>query len=178
VAHIEQTQWGCNRCGKPTLHSRKVEPLNHVLHLLLTIFCCGWWLPIWILLILVHNPRRDPWRCSVCGQQAGVLTPEQQRSLVIQKAQERAVKAEQRQATKEVRSQQRRELFAAMASQARSAFQQIKRVPGQIDVGLRLMAGEGNTILYRFLEIAAAAVILGLTAGAIYLAALVIQRCW
>lgn len=39
------------------------QGVNHVLHLLLTVICCLWWLPIWLLLALFPNP----WRCTRCG---------------------------------------------------------------------------------------------------------------
>jgi hypothetical protein len=34
------------------------EPVNHVLHVLLTVFTCGLWLPIWLLLIALGGMKR------------------------------------------------------------------------------------------------------------------------
>jgi hypothetical protein len=34
------------------------EPVNHVLHVLLTIFTCGLWLPVWLLLIGLGGVKR------------------------------------------------------------------------------------------------------------------------
>jgi hypothetical protein len=34
------------------------EPVNHVLHVLLTVFTCGLWLPIWLLLIALGGVKR------------------------------------------------------------------------------------------------------------------------
>jgi hypothetical protein len=39
------------------------EGTNHILHLLLTIFLCGFWLIPWAL----FSVFKCPWRCSVCG---------------------------------------------------------------------------------------------------------------
>ena len=34
------------------------EPVNHVLHVLVTVFTCGLWLPIWLLLIALGGVKR------------------------------------------------------------------------------------------------------------------------
>ena len=62
---LESCQVLCEHCDKPTLHHRNVRYPNHVLHLLLSLFTLGLWVPIWILLAIV--PDSEPWRCSVCG---------------------------------------------------------------------------------------------------------------
>ena len=61
-----RTQAFCNVCGRPTLHVRAINTPNHVLHLLITIFLCGFWLPIWLLLIV--TAKKDRLRCALCGQ--------------------------------------------------------------------------------------------------------------
>ena len=33
-------------------------PVNHILHLLLAVFTCGLWLPIWLLLIALGGVKR------------------------------------------------------------------------------------------------------------------------
>ena len=35
------------------------KPVNHILHLLLTVFTFGLWLPIWLILILVGGEKRE-----------------------------------------------------------------------------------------------------------------------
>lgn len=60
------TQCFCRQCGKPTLHVCPIYPFDHTPHILLTVFCCLWWLPIYLLLYVSHRPRGE-WRCSVCG---------------------------------------------------------------------------------------------------------------
>jgi hypothetical protein len=29
-------------------------PFNHLLHLVITIFTCGLWLPVWVILAIAH----------------------------------------------------------------------------------------------------------------------------
>ena len=58
---MDQTHKFCSRCGNSTMHYRKGT--NHILHLLLTVLLCGWWLPVWLLLSL----KIGGWRCQVCG---------------------------------------------------------------------------------------------------------------
>jgi hypothetical protein len=62
----------CRHCKKNTLHELDPDPVNHILHLLLTLFCIGLWLPIWILIALTAPRRRM--RCSTCGQIVGAMT--------------------------------------------------------------------------------------------------------
>jgi len=40
---------------------------NHLIHLIITFFLCGLWLPIWLLICLAN---RDPY-CSICGTLLG-----------------------------------------------------------------------------------------------------------
>lgn len=35
---------------------RERRPFNHMLHLVLTLLTCGMWLPVWILLLVLHKP--------------------------------------------------------------------------------------------------------------------------
>lgn len=39
---------------------------SHVLHLLLSIVTCGFWLPLWFLCIL--SAALEPYRCRSCGK--------------------------------------------------------------------------------------------------------------
>lgn len=34
------------------------EPVNHILHLLLTVFTCGLWSPVWVLLVVLGGVKR------------------------------------------------------------------------------------------------------------------------
>jgi len=60
----DQTHKHCPKCRKSTLHYR--QGVNHVLHLLITIFLCGFWLPVWLWLAI----RVGGWRCQACGSAA------------------------------------------------------------------------------------------------------------
>jgi hypothetical protein len=63
MAAIVQTQKYCRRCGRDRLF---VKPgVNHLLHLVVTLFMCGLWIPIWILAALSNKSARA--RCSQCG---------------------------------------------------------------------------------------------------------------
>lgn len=59
---MDQASFLCPQCRQPRLFQSK--PVNHVVHLLASVFLCGLWLPIWIFIALSHVPT---WRCSFCG---------------------------------------------------------------------------------------------------------------
>lgn len=70
MVSYEQTHRPCRLCGKPTIHYRKGT--NHVLHLLITVFTCGWWAIVWFLMAF----KIGGWRCQECGagsRSAGVI---------------------------------------------------------------------------------------------------------
>jgi hypothetical protein len=58
----------CAKCNRQTLHICQETRCNHILHLLLSIFTVGFWIPIWILLGL-SSGRSVP-SCTVCGTKA------------------------------------------------------------------------------------------------------------
>ena len=65
VQHIEATggrMLACNQCGFQTMHLQR-RP-NHTLHLLLTVFTVGVWLPAWALVCLFNERPR----CTICGK--------------------------------------------------------------------------------------------------------------
>jgi len=66
---IETWNGHCGTCGDVAFQ-RQVQVTNHILHLLLSLFLCGLWLPIWIILSIV-NSTPPPFRCSRCGQTMG-----------------------------------------------------------------------------------------------------------
>ncbi len=53
----------CKTCEKQSAIVK--AGTNHILHLLLTVLCCGWWLPLWAL-ITISNASND-YKCSSCG---------------------------------------------------------------------------------------------------------------
>jgi hypothetical protein len=59
-AHEEEAY--CGRCGRYVL-ARSQGP-NHLLHALITIFLCGFWLPVWAVIALTGG---SPLRCTRCG---------------------------------------------------------------------------------------------------------------
>ncbi len=63
----DQTSKFCRRCNKHTLHAR--PGTNHLAHALVTLFLCGFWLPVWILASI----RIGGWRCQTCGYSGNLL---------------------------------------------------------------------------------------------------------
>lgn len=61
-----RAQYHCPTCNRATLHEQDPDPVNHLVHLLATIFLCGFWLPIWIIMALGNSIGR-PMRCLTCG---------------------------------------------------------------------------------------------------------------
>lgn len=55
----------CPECNRDRLVRQNVT--NHALHLLICLFCCGVWLPVWLFFCLAG----DPWRCTKCGAETG-----------------------------------------------------------------------------------------------------------
>ena len=45
----------CAKCQKKTLHIE--QKINHILHLLLTIFTAGFWIVAWIYIAFSHNKK-------------------------------------------------------------------------------------------------------------------------
>ena len=43
------------------------KPVNHVLHLLATVFLCGLWLPVWIIVAATGGERRRVLSVDACG---------------------------------------------------------------------------------------------------------------
>lgn len=58
---MDQTSRFCSVCQKRTLWAR--PGTNHLLHLLVTLFLCGFWLPVWILASI----KIGGWKCQSCG---------------------------------------------------------------------------------------------------------------
>lgn len=55
----------CRTCNARRLFVRTRHQTNHLVHALVTLFLCGFWLPIWIYLSCTE--QADPWRCATCG---------------------------------------------------------------------------------------------------------------
>lgn len=58
---VQEATGFCKVCQRQVMIRR--AGTNHVLHLLLSIFTAGLWLPIWIL----SSIKIGGWRCSACG---------------------------------------------------------------------------------------------------------------
>lgn len=62
----EITRRWCPTCEDHVAMER--PQVNHVLHFLISMFTCGSWVFVWILLALTNFN----WRCRVCGSRAGI----------------------------------------------------------------------------------------------------------
>jgi len=60
---IKISQRHCAKCGQATL-AQKQTP-NHILHFLITVFTCGFWIFVWGILILAC--ATDNYVCPRCG---------------------------------------------------------------------------------------------------------------
>lgn len=63
----ESSRW-CPSCEDYVL-ARSVGP-NHLVHALVTLFLCGLWLPVWIVVCMVTDDRA---RCTRCGLATDLL---------------------------------------------------------------------------------------------------------
>ena len=71
---IQHAQFHCPTCRRATMHVRNDSQVNHVLHLLASVFLCGLWLPVWFYLALQRSlAGGEPWRCQSCGTAAGIF---------------------------------------------------------------------------------------------------------
>jgi len=61
-----QIQRHCPICQAPRLFTK--PGLNNLIHALVTIFTCGLWLFIWLIVALINS--RAPYRCTNCGTPA------------------------------------------------------------------------------------------------------------
>jgi hypothetical protein len=68
---MKQSSKFCKDCDKQVLATR--NGVNHVLHLILSIFTVGFWVIIWVLLIIRDLIVPGDWRCQVCGRGVGIL---------------------------------------------------------------------------------------------------------
>jgi len=64
---LSQSSRHCRACRCQTLHTATVSDFPHILHLLVSVFLCGLWIPVWILLAVMEGYKQYPFRCSRCG---------------------------------------------------------------------------------------------------------------
>jgi hypothetical protein len=59
----------CYDCMRWRKITRQIP--HHLVHLILTVFTCGFWLPAWGLAVIATGP----WHCDVCGNKLGPQSP-------------------------------------------------------------------------------------------------------
>lgn len=60
---LEQANFYCPQCRQPRLFTR--QGINHVFHLIASLFLCGTWLFVWLLIAMSHSA--NSYFCQVCG---------------------------------------------------------------------------------------------------------------
>jgi hypothetical protein len=128
---MQQASFFCPQCQQIRLFQS--QPMNHVVHLLASVFLCGLWLPIWILLALGDKPM---WHCAFCGyhdQQKYLANPQ----LRVFEAQ----KAQQDREAKQLRDAAFAEATAGMTFGEKSAYWITENRPTLIAVGAIAAAG-------------------------------------
>lgn len=166
----QQDQYVCTECDRRTLHTREVVEFNHILHLLVTVFLIGLWLPFWFVCAISHNKYRGPFRCAHCGHALGTPSASQQAVIDLRQGERDHEADEQSRARQERLSEARKAAWARFVLfarvNARMLWVAAKRLPGRIDRVLQSLAGEGNVILYRFFEVVFVLGLLGVFAAA------------
>lgn len=159
----QQCQVPCQRCCKFTLHARTVSEVPHLLYLLLSLTCCFVGLPLWILHTIISALGGDPpFLCQVCGQSAGVPTPEQAAAAHAAMLQEEVIRQHQAKIDGIERSARVRE-YASRAFTSLAGG--VKQLPTQTNRVLLAMAGgPENMIVFRFLQVLTLALFVGLAA--------------
>jgi hypothetical protein len=61
----QETQQFCEDCHRFVL-ARRIRP-NHWPHFFFTLFCCGWWAVVWLIIAL--SGAFQPFRCTRCGSE-------------------------------------------------------------------------------------------------------------
>jgi hypothetical protein len=61
---MDQSSKFCRCCNRQALVTR--AGTNHLLHLFLSVFTLGFWVPIWLLVSI----KFGGWRCQQCGTKA------------------------------------------------------------------------------------------------------------
>lgn len=51
------------------------KPVNHVLHVLLSLFCCGWWVPVWLFVTALGGEKRTTVSVAADGRVSEVKSP-------------------------------------------------------------------------------------------------------
>lgn len=155
---VEQTQRHCGACGCLTRHERMRTEINHILHLLITLFCCGVWLPVWLCLI-VFGGRAGSWRCVFCGSVGGTSAPPAVASTSDWPAAPPPLPGEVLERIPLHRAKPSR-LAAAVETWGLWVWRGLRSLPGRADRGLARISGEGNDLIYRFLEIMAVSILI------------------
>lgn len=145
-----QKQQFCNHCQELQLFTADEKQPNHVAHLLVCLFCCGIWLPVWILIAILPNAR-NPFHCRKCGLGEGYLSESQialRQQHELENAtrlnEQRQAKREQKAEDKQQKQQERQESWKTFVANIRST---ISGVPKQIDYGIRAWVGDDNETL-------------------------------
>lgn len=67
---IDKKRFYCKKCNENVIGERSVKSTNHILHLLLSIFTLGCWIPIWILMFF--NFYIGGYKCTKCASSVSI----------------------------------------------------------------------------------------------------------
>lgn len=115
---LQQQQYFCQNCQKPTLHTRNTYDVPHVAHLLASVFLCGFWLPIWALHTFANAKSTVPFLCNACG----TSIDDSREARWAQERQQRIEHAQQQEEAKQAA------LAAAEAKRLQAAIEKGKRL--------------------------------------------------
>ena len=63
MASMKQIQGFCPTCNQRRMYAK--PGINHVVHALVSVFTCGLWLLVWIIVIIANSSKS--YRCQSCG---------------------------------------------------------------------------------------------------------------
>lgn len=67
---MQEKSMACPNCKDPTaLFQKNIHKVNHWTHFVLTLFTGGFWLIIWIALVIGASSKNseNKWQCAKCG---------------------------------------------------------------------------------------------------------------
>ena len=64
---IEQYNAHCGNCCRVTIHSRNVQKMNWLLHIVIALVTFGAWLVIALIIALANATDKGAWVCTNCG---------------------------------------------------------------------------------------------------------------
>lgn len=163
---LEQRQYFCQECQRNTLHTRTMRDPSTLAHLVITLFLCGLWLPVWLLssLSISASNASIPFRCNTCGRAYSVMDSQAIRDTAA------AIRSGSASGAVLLASLlgsllRNATYYANVAADKMhrtmvAASPLIKTLPSRTDASLAKIAGDGNVIVHQFLRVLAVSMLL------------------